>query len=208
MENNLVKSTDQDTEGVPVVALPEGEVPWARRFRSTWIVSSLEGLKATGHFDAYQAHLGPHGQEILSCVAGTWLPIAAACDHYQACERLGLSDARYAQLAKVGSKVRSQWNARVIAELKADGATPWTAMTQLERTWRRAADGGAFGAFKLQQTKVRVVYVGCELFDIPYFRRAVRLMVYFMCRYKGRDASVQQQPSRASGSVSYLVDWK
>jgi len=194
--------------GSPVIALPPGEIPWASAFRSTWVVSSLDGLRGCGHFDRYQTYLGEHRNTLLGCIAGTWLPIAVAAEHYRACERLRLADDEYARVAKAGSQVRMQWNARVVAELQAAHATPWDAIAQLQRTWRRAVDGGAFCAFKLDEHQARATFVGCELLDIAYFRRAVQFMVHAMCAYKGKNLHVQEVPARDPGSATYLVTWK
>ena len=64
----------------------------AKRFRSTWIISSHQTLRASGLFEQYRASLSvAYGEQLLAIVAGVWLPIAVARAHYEACDHLGLS---------------------------------------------------------------------------------------------------------------------
>lgn len=182
-------------------------IPRATKFRSTWITSSLEGLEKMGHLERYHERLTSFRSEILDCVAGSWLPMEAARAHYEACEALGLTDTQYLDVVRVGSEVRRAWYASLISAAERDTATPWSVLPMLRRVWHRTADGGEVAIFKLSEQQARVEYVGCELFDIPYFRRAVRLMVHSLTGHTRRKRSVKNLPAPASGS-RYLVQWQ
>lgn len=140
--------------------------------------------------------LGEHRDEILFCIAGAWLPMKVAREHYRACNRLELSDDEYLAITRTG------------AEARAPGATPWTAFTLTHRGWSRACDGGAVGIYALGEKRARLEFVGCELFDIPYFRRAVRFMIYLMAWRSAEDLRVVEAAESAQASCIYLVSWK
>jgi hypothetical protein len=196
--------------GTPFVPLPgpRASIPQVTHFRSTWVVSSLEGIRARGHFERYQAFLGRHRDEILSCIAGVWLPIDVAKEHYQACEQLGISDDEYGAMAMEGSQVRTSWNARIVAETSAPEATPWTAFTFLHRAWSRACDGGAVGAFRLAENRARLECLNCGLFEIPYFRRAVGFMIDLMASRSCKNFKVRQLEQPDNASCFYLAEWR
>jgi hypothetical protein len=59
--------------------------------RSTIIVSGLQAFRARGLIEAYQAHLPEHARaSLLGLVAGHWISIGLAVEHYRAADRLGL----------------------------------------------------------------------------------------------------------------------
>jgi hypothetical protein len=191
---------------VPLPA-PIDLIPPTTRFRSTWIVSSLEGLRERGLFDRYERHLIEHREAILSAIAGVWLPVDVVRAHYEACEQLAIPDPEYLLMAKSGSQVRQAWFSRMIAEAQHPQATPWTALHLMHRGWPRAADGGAVGVSRLADNRGQLDYVNCSLFDIPYFRRAVRFMIQFLVAHNAARARVQDMPERKTHTCSYSIDW-
>jgi hypothetical protein len=196
----------EETTLVPLPA-PKDRIPPTTRFRSTWIVSSLEGLRERGFFDRYEGRLVDHRDAILSAIAGVWLPVDVVRAHYEACEELAIPDADYVLMAKTGSQVRQAWWSRLIAEAQHPQATPWTALHLMHRGWARAADGGAVGVSRLADNRGRMDYVGCSLFEIPYFRRAVRFMIQFLVAHNTARATVRDLSERSAHTCSYLVDW-
>ena len=191
-----------------LIALPAPmDLKPTTRFRSTWVVSSLQGLRERGLFDRYERQLIDHHDTILSAIAGVWLPVDAVRAHYEACEKLGIPDAEYVLMAKIGSHVRQAWWSRLIAEAQRSQATPWTALYLMHRGWPRAAEGGAVGLARLADNRGRLDYVSCSLFEIPYFRRAVRFMIQFLVAHNAPAATVRDLPERNAHTCSYLVDW-
>ena len=136
--------------------MPIDLIPPTTRFRSTWIVSSLEGLRERGCFDRYERQLIDYRDAILSAVAGVWLPVDVVRAHYEACEK---------------------------------------------------AEGGAIGVSRLANNRRRIDYVGCSLFEIAYFRRAVRFMIQFVVAHNAARATVRELPERKAHTCFYLVDW-
>jgi hypothetical protein len=183
-------------------------IPRATAFRSTWVVSSLAGLRLHGYFDRYREGLAEYESEILSCVAGSWLTIKVARAHYEACQSLGLRQEDVLEMAagEAGS-VRRTWHASMIGMAQREDATPWTVLSTLHKVWLRGADGGAVAVWRCGERQARVEYVGCELFDIAYFRHAVRAVLFIfaqhVCGGLQVTASAQQEP----GQVCYQLRW-
>jgi hypothetical protein len=149
-----------------------------------------------------------HRDRILSCVAGEWLPMAVVSAHYRACDALGLSNLEMNAMSRgPGSHVRSAWFSNYIAAAEKAKDSPWTILSQLDRTWHRGADGGAVGVFRLGPKQGRAEYVGCELFDIPYFRQSVRAVLHVLVGRFGTAPVVRLLPHSASGEAHYHLQW-
>ena len=74
-----------------VVALPT-MVPPLSAVRSTLIMASIESLREEGLYDRYHELLPERARHhVVDAVAGAWVPLAAALDHYAACDGLGLA---------------------------------------------------------------------------------------------------------------------
>jgi hypothetical protein len=197
---------EEETTLVPLPAAMD-LIPPTTRFRSTWVVSSLEGLRLRGCYDRYERQLTEHRDAILSAIAGVWLPVDVVRAHYEACEKLAIPDTEYLLMLKTGSQVRQAWFSRMIAEAKHPQATPWTALHLMHRGWPRAVEGGAVGVYRLADNRGRIDYVSCSLFEIPYFRRAVRFMIQALVAHNAARATVRDLPERKPHSCSYSVDW-
>ena len=202
--NASPKRNDSTPGALPA---PQGVIPPTTSFRSTWIVASQQGLRARGFFDRYERRLVNHRDAILSAIAGVWLPIDVVRSHYEACEELSIPDPEYVLMVKAGSQVRQAWFSRLIAEAQHPEATPWTALHLMHRGWARAAEGGAVGISRLGDNCGRLEYVGCSLFEIPYFRRAVQFMIQFLVARTAAEAAVRDLAGRKAHACSYLVEW-
>jgi hypothetical protein len=164
-----------EPEAILAFPAPRGEIPEVTRYRSTWIVSSLQSLRERGHFERYDARLARHREAILDCVAAMWLPLDIAVAHYAACDELRLPvDEQVAMGRAVGARAQGSLLATAAKASRTAGVTPWTILPQFDRLWRRGADGGGVEVTKVGPKEARVVLVGCALFDIEYFRNAFR----------------------------------
>ena len=69
---------------------PRAVMGMVRQVRSTLLASSLRSIRLRGRFDDYAKVLDPkYKEDVLSSVAGVWLPLEVAAAHYEACDRLG-----------------------------------------------------------------------------------------------------------------------
>lgn len=184
------------------------DVPPVTEFRSTWIVSSLTGLRSNGHFEAYSRALRSYRTELLSCVAGSWLPMHVVRAHYEACQTLGFSEQDALSMAVgEGGEVRRTWHASVIGAAKRDDATPWAVFANLHKLWLRGANGGACAVYRAGDHQARIEYVGCELFDIPYFRHAVRAVLVIFAGHVCPELRIVTLPQQEPGEISYQLRW-
>jgi hypothetical protein len=195
----------------PIIPLPapRAQIPIATRFRSTWIVSSLQSLRAAGHVERYLASLPlQYHEEILSSVAGVWLPLAMARAHYEACESLGLSlDDQLTMGRSVGGRAQGTLLMTVVKAARGAGVTPWTIMPQFHRLWVRGVEGGAAAVYRLGPKDARADFVRCELLDIPYFRNGLRGILLGSSTLFCTKAYIQELPNRRPGDVSFRMQW-
>jgi hypothetical protein len=193
---------------LPLPVARERVVP-ATQFRSTWIVASQRGLRACGHFDRYASQVDPSQRSaLLHCVAGVWLPMSLARAHYDACDALNLSAE---EQLKMGDLVGDHGAATLIATVakvaKGAGATPWAVFPQLDRIWRRGANGGAVSVTRCGPKEAIGEVVGCELFDVPYFRVAFRGVVLGMTRPFCTNLYLREVATRSPGALGLRFQW-
>jgi len=191
-----------------VLPWPQHRIERATAFRSTWIVSSVNALREQGHFERYVSLLPDHREEILSTVAGIWLPIAVARAHYEACEALSLAgDQQVAMGRAVGARARGSWLDPPIRAARAVGTTPWTILPQLDRLWRRAVNGGAAAVFRIGPKEARAELVGCELLDIPYFRQGIRGILLSLGELFCRKSYAHEGKAARAGEAVFRLQW-
>jgi hypothetical protein len=186
---------------------PRESISPATEFRSTWLTSSLEGLRQHGHLDRYLSLLTSHQNEITTCVAGSWISIAVALAHYHACERLRLSPEEIEAMARGGGNVRRAWYANVIASAQRPDTSMWTVLAQLQKFWLRSANGGAVAVFQVGPHSARLHYVGCPLFNVPYFREAFRVVVMLLAQHVHEDVVFTMLPPNRVDEVEYRLHW-
>ena len=179
----------------------------ATHFRSTWLFSSLEALRARGHFDDYRRHLRSHEETILSALVGVWLPMEVARAHYDACDALRLSEAEQVAMGDaVGGRMRGTLLSTAVRAARGAGVTPWTIMPQLARISRRGADGGGAAVFKLGPKEARLEFAGLELFDVAYFRHAMRGVLLSIGSLFCEKGYVHDLPRRR-GEANFRLQW-
>jgi hypothetical protein len=187
---------------------PRDLIRRATAYRSTWVVSSLQTLRERGHFDRYDRALRTHREEILGTVAGVWLPMAVARAHYEACEAVGLdADEQFEMGLAVGDRAQGSVLATVVKTARGAGVTPWTILPLVDRLWRRGANAGAGAVFRLGPKEARVEFVGCELFDIPYFRHAFRGVLYGIVARFCTKQYVHDVAPRPPGEAIFRLQW-
>ena len=193
---------------IPLPA-PRAQIPNATRFRSTWIVSSLQSLRESGQFDRYLAALPiEHKEMLLECVAGVWLPMAAAKAHYLACDSLGLTLEEQLSMGRtVGGRAQGTLLATVVKTARGAGVTPWTIMPQFHRLWVRGIEGGAAAVTRIGPKEARAEFVACELLDIAYFRNALRGILLGSSTLFCRKAYIHELPNRRPSDVTFSLQW-
>lgn len=179
-----------------------------RHVKSTVICSSLASLRALGLFDAYRKLLAPvHADEVLSAIAGTWLPIDAGVAHYRACDALGLDRDAIVSLGTASIRRMQQSVFNTLGLLAQQvGADPWTILPAYPRLWNRHFDGGGVTVTKLGPKDAL-----CELRDLPfcrfaYFRTAHAEQVRYGTSRFASTVRVREHASTAT-SLAIAVSW-
>jgi hypothetical protein len=193
-----------------IVTLPPPRHPIAvaTGFRSAWIVSSRESLRAAGLEDRYLENLRQHRDEVLSCAAHGWLPMRVARSHYLACDAIGLTSQEVVAVVRgpQGHK-RKSWHTNLVLGAGPPNGTLWESLSRLDRMWLSSANGGALTVFRVGARQARIECLGCELFDIGYFRQAMRAVFLTMLEQFGGTSIVRIGPTPAAGECHFLLHW-
>jgi hypothetical protein len=196
-------------EAVLDFKVPRALVQPATRWRSTWIIASIQTLKERGHYARYEGLLAPpHRDAVLLSVAGVWLPMPVALAHYAACDALGLVDDEVRAMARRSAE-RAQGTVLDTAVRLARGAgvSPWTIFPHMQRLWERGADGGAAAVYKLGPKESVVHTVGCTLFDVRYFRLAFAGVVLGVVRLFCTQAYVHDVTAPGHHECALRFQW-
>jgi hypothetical protein len=192
---------------LPFPAPPES-LGYANEVRSTLIASSVQGLRARGLFERYEAHLtAEHRALILESVAGQWLPIAVGFAHYSACDKLGLkANEQFEMGASVSHMIHGTFLGAVVRVAKTAGVTPWTLLPNGNRLYGRILrGGGGTQVTRLGPKEARVELSGIPMLGIPYYRNALRGIYHAAVALFCRQAYVRESERSASPQTSAVL---
>jgi hypothetical protein len=197
-------------ENAEVVLPVASQLRQTTKFRSTWILASLQTVREKGFGDAYLANLPRiYHEPITLGVASQWFDLELALAHYSACESLGLPvETQIAFGREVSIKMQRTILGAAVRLAKTAGVTPWTVYKQLDRFWSRIAVGGAIGVYKLGPKEARAELVQCPVLDIPYFRNAVGGVLWGITDLFCQRAFVREIPTmRTPTHAAYRSQW-
>jgi hypothetical protein len=189
--------------------VPRERLAPTTQFRSTWLVSSLDTLNTFGLLDRYWATLPKeHEPAMRGLISGTWSPIELAVAHYETCDRLGLTPGEQLQIARdVTSRVQSNVLSFATGLARGAGATPWTALSHLQRLWDRMFVGGGTTVFKLGPKEARAEMLRCSLAHVGYFRAGLRGVILGIGEMFARTIYVNEVPSRERETIVFRGSW-
>ncbi len=185
-------------------------VPIATKFRSTWLSSSLRSLRERGLLDRYLGYLpAQHHEAVMTTVAGVWLPTEVATAHYEACDRLGLSEeAQLAIGAEVGAHAQGTVLGTAVRLARDVGVTPWTIVSRFPQVWSRVWVGGGVAVYKLGPKEARLEIAGWPCARIPYLRTAMRGVTGGLIEMFCRKAFVTAIPKLCDDrTLAYRFSW-
>ena len=147
-----------------------------RRVRSTLLSSAIVTLRERGFYEAYLEKLSEERrQDILSIVAGVWIPIDVAMAHYAACDSLQMStNDAIAIGAAVGHRIQATTLSTLTRLAAGVGLTPWTGLAIYDRLWSRMYDGGGFAIDKVGPKDAVITMVHVPFARYAYFRASLR----------------------------------
>jgi hypothetical protein len=157
---------------------PRDRVPPVTSVRSTLIASSVRALKEHGLFEQYVKLLpAPVHDIILGSLAGAWLDIEVATEHYRTLDALQLTASQqFAVAASVTNSVQRYLVGGVGNLPSRAGATPWDALRHAQRTWDRVFTGGDVSIDKVGPNEIIRSILGQPLCAIQYYRNTTRAM--------------------------------
>jgi hypothetical protein len=185
-------------------------LPIVTEVRSTIVVSAIQTLRARGIYERYLDSLpAPTRDRIVSLIAGIWVPIDLAVEHYRAMDRLGLETAT---IEAIGGEVADRVNKSVLSLAvtlsKQVGATPWRALSVAHKVndinWR----GGDIQVTKLGPKEARYEWAGQPCAAVPYFVTAFGGFLRSLASLFAVKVYTRLAPERSSlTSVSYRISW-
>jgi hypothetical protein len=188
----------------------EGRPPLATHVRSTLIVSSIQALRGHGLFDAYLARLpATHRDEILSLIAGTWIPIDLGFVHYRTAEQLGLDERTIDEIGgEVGARVNKSSLSLVVKLSKQAGVTPWTALSRAHRLRELSWKGSDVAVWKLGPKDARFDWVGIPYAASPYYVTSLGGFLRGLIQLFSTKAYTKVVREKCSPTaVSYRLSW-
>ncbi len=189
---------------------PPGRAPAVTAIRSTLIVSSIQSVRARGAYDRYASQLDARAREdLLSLIAGTWVPLELATVHYRALDRMNLDRA---EIERVGGDVADRVNRSILSTIirasREAGVTPWTLLSHTHRfrdlSWR----GSDIAVLKLGPKEARFDWAAQPLASVPYFVTSfggyLRALVGLFCM---KAYTRLEREGQRSDRIVYRISW-
>jgi hypothetical protein len=189
---------------------PPGRAPTVTEIRSTLIVSSIQSLRSHGRYDQYAGLLGSREREdLLSLIAGTWVPLQLAQVHYGTLERMGLDRA---EIEVIGGDVADRVNRSILSTIvrasSEAGMTPWTLLSHTHRLRDLMWRGSDIAILKLGPKEARFDWASQPLASVPYFVTSfggyLRAMVGLFCL---KAYTRQEREGQRSDRIVYRISW-
>jgi len=137
--------------------------------RSTLLVSAMQALRARGLYERYVELIAPNARnEIMSLVAGVWIPGEVALEHYRTMDRLGLTAS---EIEAIGAEVNQRGSKTVLKRTPASEAdrTPWKMFELLQRNLDSNWRGSDMMVIKEGPKEAVSVWEGQPCASVPYF---------------------------------------
>jgi hypothetical protein len=173
-------------------------------------VSAIQAVRHHGLFDRYTAQLAPKQHEdLLSLVAGTWIPLELAVTHYGALDRLNLDKAEIEAIGgDVANRVNKTFLSTIIRASRGVGVTPWTLLGQSQRFRELSWRGSDVAVSKLGPKDARFDWVGQPLAQVPYFVTSFGGYLRALCGLFCTKAYARlERGFPRDESISYRISW-
>lgn len=141
--------------------------------RNVIVQSSLAELKQHGHYEAYTKLMDPGVlEQLLFSLAPGWIPFDLAFAHYEACERLGLSDQHFAAMGRsVGGRVQETVLVSARKKAQEPGHDLMQSIGSLGRMFPRLFQGGSVQVVKVGPQALLYEERGFKLNCFNYYRQ-------------------------------------
>jgi len=136
--------------------------------RSTLIVSGIQTLRAHGVYDLYSELLSPDlRQDMMSLVAGLWIPWTLALEHYRTMDKLALPKST---IETIGAEVAERGSKTTMTSLPSGtDRTPWRMLLMSHRNLDTNWKGSDMKVTKEGPRQAILVWAGQPCASVPYF---------------------------------------
>lgn len=185
-------------------------VPAVKRVRSGLLCSSIQSVRARGMFDDYLAKVPREFQDrILSLTAAEWIGPELAFVHYEALDKLGMTDEQIEENGvQVAQKLQRGFLSVVLRFVVESGVTPWSVLERYQRLWERYFDGSAVAVWKTGPKDARAEVAGFPLARIGYIQIGVGGIMRGVLELVCKRAYVRVVRSQCTAtSLAYRISW-
>jgi hypothetical protein len=168
-------------------------------------------LRTDGLLEAYSEQLAEGARrELFATTATEWLDVPTVMGHYAALDALKLdSETAFGIGARVGARVHGAFLRTLIQLAGKLGASPWTALAQVDKLWPRSWDGGAIRVATIDDKCALVTVLGTPPCESAFFRSsmsgALHAGVAPLCR---SSVVTENARTRAAASFEMRVRWQ
>ncbi|HKP64580.1 MAG TPA: hypothetical protein VJV78_47920 [Polyangiales bacterium] len=135
---------------------------------------SIAQLQAHGHYEAYTKVIDAAVlSDLLARLGPGWVPVKYAIRHFEAVDRLQLSQEQIDQLGKtVGDRIQHTTLVSAAKRSREEGFDVWSSVGQLHRMWSRLYQGGSVQISKIGPTDQLISRRGYPMNRFRYYRLA------------------------------------
>jgi hypothetical protein len=187
------------------------ELTAVSQIRGTLLVASRDQIAASGLFAQYEGFLSAEARrELDAVVPASWLPLALAQHHYDAVDRLGMTDAEILALTSAAARqIQGVLLTTMSRMARSSGISVWSIVPLVGKVWDRLFVGGAMGIAREGPKDAVVVLAGNSLIRSRYHRlgfgqhlaNAVRFVAGKRAYAKPRHVDLD------AVRAEYLVQW-
>lgn len=196
-----------------VVDYVSAQGPHVTDIRGVLLQARMGLLKSAGHFEQYMEYLPVRYQDaVLNALASSWVPVEVGIAHFEALERMGLSDAQLAHIAEPhgASLFHSLFTTMVRGVARQAGAEGvWAAVKQADRIWSRMYLGGSCRVTQVGPKDAIIENIGLPYAQLRNYRvtycsflRGMFGVVTKTCVIK-----IVVEPGPRSDRLAVLVSW-
>ncbi len=187
-----------------------GAPPTATHVRSTLIVSGIQAFRARGHLPRYLQALDESARtQLLSLVAGQWIPLELGLVHYRAADSLGLETS---VIEAIGAEVADRVNRSALSVMvkmsRQAGVTPWTALASSHRINEANWRGTDVTVLKKGPKDAQYEWYGQPCASVPYFVVSCGSFLRSLAALFCEKAYCRVSSQRCSATrLSYRLSW-
>ncbi|HEY6878051.1 MAG TPA: hypothetical protein VI299_08520 [Polyangiales bacterium] len=179
--------------------------------RGSLIAASLESLRQLGKYEPYLQRLDPSFREqVLFCLASSWVPVEAALAHYAAQEALSLSAS---ELSDVGDMVSERVAGAFLGSLQRTSrahsltASPWIPLREYRRMCDRLLRGGAIDLRELGEKEAELSIGSVPMLRFQAFRSTMFALTRHAVGAFALRAFVRELRTNDPEQLHLLVRW-